>query len=124
MVKSKVDSADKTIAKVNTPIPTVIPNIDEAVLNTVRPTIDAILKKQNLSVDDLFKCAKDGLLAERVVRDKWGDEVDREPDHAIRHRFFESLANMLQYLKPTSVNVQVVQVSAEERELIDSYKRQ
>lgn len=100
--------------------------IDDSITKIIpksRPTIDEILHKQKLTIDDLFKCANDGLKAEKVVRDKYGDEVCREPDHIIRHKFFESLANMLQYLKPSSVNVQVLQVSEKEKELLNAYKR-
>lgn len=99
-----------------------VENIVDEVKEISRPTIDAILKQQNLTTEDLFKCAKDGLSANKIVRDKYGDVVDVEPDHNVRHKFFESLANMLQYLKPQSVNVQVVNISAEEREIIEAYK--
>lgn len=90
---------------------------------TIRPTIDAILEKQKISADDLFMCAKKGLTAKKNVRDRYGEVIEVEDDFQVQHKFFESLSNMLGYLKPQSVNVQVVSISTEERELMEAYKR-
>ncbi len=88
-----------------------------------RIPIDAVLRKHNLSIDDLIKCGREGLLATRIVRDRFGDVVAEDPDNATRHKFFASFLELLGYMKKDSVNVQVVNISAEEKELLDAYKR-
>ncbi len=81
-----------------------------------------VLKSNNITIEDLMKCGKEGLIATRSIKDKYGDVVEVEPDHNVRHKYFDSMLNMLQILKPASVNVQMVNISAEEKELLDSYK--
>lgn len=92
--------------------------------STVRPIIDDVLRKHKLSIDDLVKCGKEGLLAMKEIGgyDEEGDKRE-VPDYNVRHKYFDSFMNLLGYLKPGSVNVNVVQISAEEKELIEAYKR-
>lgn len=95
----------------------------ETDLPVEKPTIDVVLRKHNLSIDDLIKCGKEGLLANKDSSkfDEDGNIIEI-PDHNIRHKYFDSFMNLLGYLKPNSVNVSVVQVSKEEKELLEAYK--
>lgn len=89
-----------------------------------RPPIDDILRKHNLSIDDLVKCGREGLLATKESN-QFNEDGDRleVPDYNVRHKYFDSFMNLLGYLKPSSLSVNVVQVSNEERELLEAYKR-
>lgn len=89
-----------------------------------RPSIDIVLRKHNLTIDDLVTCGKEGLIAYKKCYDRYGDPLDvLEPDHNVRHKFFASFMLMLGYLEKDSVNVTVTQVSQAEKELLDAYKR-
>ncbi len=89
-----------------------------------RPPIDAVLRKHNLSIDDLIKCGREGLLATRIVRDRFGDVVAEDPDNATRHKFFASFLELLGYMKKDNINVtQVMNITAEERGYLDAYKK-
>lgn len=85
-------------------------------------SVEEILQKQNLSIDDLVICGKQGLQAKRIVRDRYGDVIAEDPDMATRHKFFASFLELLGYMKRDSVNVQVVNISPEENELLEAYK--
>lgn len=94
-------------------------------INTAsKPTVEEILKKQNLTIDDLIKCGKEGLTAVKRMYDRDGDLIDDpEPDYNVRHKFFASFLELLGLMKKDSVSVQVVNISAEERALLDAYSR-
>ncbi len=89
-----------------------------------RPTIEDVIKKHKLSIDDLIVCAKEGLKATRDGHD-YDDDGDKVqiPDHNVRHKYLESLLNILGYLKPQSISIQNVQISTEEKELLEAYKQ-
>lgn len=88
-----------------------------------KPSIDAVLRKHNLTIDDLILCGKRGLNAKKVIKDRDGDFVEELDDFNVQHKFFASFMLMLGYLKESSVSVNVAQISTEERDLMDAYRR-
>lgn len=87
-------------------------------------TIEEILHKQRLSIDDLVRCGKDGLEAQKIIRDRYGNEVGTEPDFPTRHKFFASFLELLGYMKKdTNITVGVNNMSPEEKEWLAAYKR-
>lgn len=84
-------------------------------------SVEEILKKQNLTIDDLIKCGREGLGAVKTRSSKYGDI--EEADYNVRHKFFASFMELLGYMKKDSVSVQVVNVSPAERELLEAYRR-
>ncbi len=88
------------------------------------PSIDDILAKNKISIDDLIKCGKDGLTATKEGHgfDEDGEKIE-VPDYNVRHKYFDSFLNLLGLLKNNSVNVQVVNISKEENELLEAYRR-
>ncbi len=87
-------------------------------------SINDILKKNKISVDDLIRCGKEGLLATKEGGgfDEEGEKIE-VPDYNVRHKYFDSFLNLLGLLKSNNVNVQVVQISTEEKELMEAYRR-
>lgn len=85
--------------------------------------IESILNEEHYSLKDLVQCGIEGLKATKSIRDAYGEVHDDMPDYNIRHKYFESFMSLLGHMKANSVNVQVVQISKEERDLLEAYKR-
>ncbi len=83
--------------------------------------IEEVLDKHNLKIDNFVVALKEGLTAEDIRIDRYGDEVARVPDHATRHKFFASGMELLGYLKSVGTTVTVSQITATEREILEMY---
>lgn len=89
-----------------------------------RTPIETVLRKHGLGLDDFVVALKEGLSASKDLKDRYGDLIETIPDHNTRHKFFASGMELLGYIKSSAgVNVNIVNISKEERELIDAYKR-
>ena len=64
-----------------------------------KPSIDAILDKHNVTVDDFVNCMKRGLNATKDIKDRDGDLIETVPDLNVQHKFFVSGMELLGYLK-------------------------
>ena len=69
--------------------------------------IDEVVRRHGLTIDDLVKCGKAGLEANRDVKDRDGDVVDTIPDWNVRHKFFSSFLELLGYLNGPGTNIQI-----------------
>ena len=87
-----------------------------------KPTIDDVVRRHGLSVDDLVRCGKGGLEATRQIKDRDGDLVEEVPDWNVRHKFFSSFLELLGYINGpgTTVNVGATE---EKKEAEAAYKR-
>lgn len=89
----------------------------------IKDDINSVIRKHGLTIDDLVKCGKDGLMAERVIKDRDGDEVDRVPDWNVRHKFFSSFLELLGYLKGNGTVVNNMVVGESKRLGDEAYNR-
>lgn len=87
----------------------------------IRPSIDDVVKKHGVSVDDFVKCMKGGLSATRMVKDDMGisEEV---ADWNVRHKFFATGMELLGYLRGSGTTVNVNQTE-EKKEAEEAFKR-
>ena len=87
----------------------------------IKSTPMELLTKHGVTRDDFAKCLKGGLEAERVVKDRDGDEVERVPDWNVRHKF---LSTGLEWIKEINWNGTVVNVDTKERqERLEAFNR-
>lgn len=90
---------------------------------TPRQLLDEALRHNGISIDYLIKHGREGLEAVRTQRDGDGMIIDEQPDINARHKYFNSFLLLLQLIKDNSTSVQVVNISPEEKSLMDSYRR-
>lgn len=90
--------------------------------NEVRPEIEALLRRHNLSVDDLIKCGKGGLVATKEIKDRDGDIVDSVPDWNVRHKFFASFLELVGLLHGVGTTIKIG-TSEEKKQADEAYKR-
>lgn len=97
--------------------------IVEVADDTSLATIHTLLKKHNMSVDKLIEVGVRGLSATKPVRNRYGEVVEDDPDNTVRNKYWTTLVTAAGMIKPVSVGVQVVNLTPQEKELIDAYKR-
>jgi hypothetical protein len=92
--------------------------------DTSKPTIESILTKHNISVDDFVKCLKRGLSATRAIKDRDGDIIDTVEDLNVQHKFFASGMELLGYLKGNGTTINNnFEHTPEGREIISMYRK-
>lgn len=87
-----------------------------------KPSIDEVLNKHKVTVDDFVQCLKRGLTATKVIKDRDGEVVDEVPDLNAQHKFFATGMELLGYLHGSSTVVNV-NTSQERKEADEAYKR-
>lgn len=84
--------------------------------------VSKICAENGVTLETLCETLGAGLKARRMTLDKYGEE-HYEEDFGNQHKYMMTALELLKYVKSPGVNVQVVNISVEERELLDAYKR-
>lgn len=104
-------------------VETAVSNITEETTPTEYSTIvERVCAENGVTLVELCKTLAKGLKAQKLTLDKFGDE-HIEDDFGNQHKFLMTALELLRYVKSAGVNVQVVNISVEERELLDAYSR-
>ncbi len=80
--------------------------VNETVLDEIKQYCD----DAGVSVPTMYQCLSEGLRANKINIDKFGDE-HAEPDHVTRHKYLLTALELLQHLKRSNADAPVVGTS-------------
>jgi len=79
----------------------------DAVMKKVRITIAEEMEAQGITTPYLISVAKKGLEADKGIYDKNGNEINREKDYNVIHKFFDSCAKMKNMYPNQNIHIDV-----------------